>query len=91
MKAKDKTMTNKTEKVIKEKSQQTFGYWEQTLSGVPCGWCGTELPARVKSYDHAGGVPIVGKTENQWVYVTCENCKYDWAWHKLLARKAKQI
>lgn len=39
----------------------------------------------VRSYDHEGGITIVGMEKKQWVYLTCR-CSFDYSLRHVLAR-----
>ena len=42
--------------------------------------------SNLQYYPHDGGWKVEGMAENQWLYIHCNQCGYDWALHKLLHR-----
>lgn len=52
--------------------------------------CGKELPKRLESYDHEGGVELKEYFKKRWVYITCE-CGYEMALGKLTKQLEKFI
>jgi len=53
-----------------------------TKTKCTCGFEGLDkLP--IEYYPHSGGWPVAGLSKNQWLYVTCPDCDYQWALWKL--------
>lgn len=41
---------------------------------------------KAEMYDHDGGVLIECHKQKKWLYFTFKTCRYQWAWHKILAK-----
>jgi hypothetical protein len=48
-----------------------------------CRWCRRKLSSRVEHYDHTYGWEVHGFPQNQWLYVVCTGCGYQWNLGKL--------
>lgn len=46
--------------------------------------CGFDMGGEpIRGYPHSGGWRVEGYKKRLWLYVTCPNCKYQWAIWKL--------
>lgn len=45
-----------------------------------CRWCGAKLNTdKIEMYPRSDGWTVDGLASKQWLYVTCEECRYNWA------------
>ncbi len=59
-------------------------YCKLSRLGPKCRWCNVYMSrAEIRHYDHPGGYPVDGMVENQWLYIECPNCQYEWSFKKL--------
>lgn len=74
---------------------KSIGDYEAEVIGCPCGDCGEILGAAgtadfgvptapfIDNYPHPQGWEVEGFAERQWLYITCEHCRYQNALWKL--------
>jgi len=62
------------------KSLEEITEWIKKYATRKVCTCGKELDFdNIYSYPHSDGWKIEGLPHNQWIYVTCNGCNYDWA------------
>jgi hypothetical protein len=66
-------------------TKKSLKQYRYEITVKTCRWCDTGgLDAEdIQHYDHEGGWPVMGFTENQWLYIICPGCEYEWALWKL--------
>lgn len=59
--------------------------YAKLIEGKTCRWHKNPvaLPRKVEMYPHANGWEVDGYDEKQWLYVTCDDCDYQWSLWKL--------
>ncbi len=48
-----------------------------------CRWCSHPLPPEIQHFDHLHGWNVDGYIRQQWLYIVCVGCDYQWALWKL--------